>query len=80
MPQSLDKEQLSRNSFSFVGVYLLSIKFNMFSEEVMGDEFQGTILKICEDGQEDDGLQDPILKFWIIIADPNEWILPQLPL
>jgi hypothetical protein len=25
-------------------------------------------------------LQDPILKFWIIIADPNEWILPQLPL
>jgi hypothetical protein len=25
-------------------------------------------------------LQEPILKFWIIIADPNEWILPQLPL
>jgi hypothetical protein len=25
-------------------------------------------------------LQDPILKFWIIIADPNEWILAQLPL
>ncbi len=42
--------------------------------------FKVPYLKICEDGQEGDGLQDPILKFWIIIADPNEWILPQLPL